>query len=187
MESGQKTASYEGTQLLRGSGSALTAMGTWPASIRGEVRRALPLLNRLDPLHSAAVAAQGHQATCLGIKSSTVLAISASVPAARRKRQRGDLMAVSSAGKQGGAVGGQLRLGRHPTACLTSTAYRLPCRSTGGSHQVWPPPVLAEVWRSSPVGCSVPFGRIAALAVMIPMLKRTQGHAWSALQHWLLI
>ena len=127
MESGQKTASYEGTQLLRGSGSALTAMGTWPASIRGEVRRALPLLNRLDPLHSAAVAAQGHQGTCLGIKSSTVLVVSASVPAARRQRQRGDLMAVSSAGKQGGAVGGQLRLGRHPAACLTSTAYRLPC------------------------------------------------------------
>ena len=122
MESGQKTASYEGTQLLRGSGSALTAMGTWPASIRGEVRRALPLLNRLDPLHSAAVAAQGHQATCLGIKSSTVLVVSTSVPAARRKRQRGDLMAVSSAGKQGGAVGGQLRLGRHPTACLRSDA-----------------------------------------------------------------
>ena len=133
MESGQKTASYEGTQLLRGSGSALTAMGTWPASIRGEVRRALPLLNRLDPLHSAAVAAQGHQGTCLGIKSSTVLVVSASVPAARRKRQRGDLVAVSSAGKQGGAVGGQLRLGRHPAACLRSDACRLPCRSACGS------------------------------------------------------
>ena len=138
MESGQKTASYEGTQLLRGSGSALTAMGTWPASIRGEVRRALPLLNRLDPLHSAAVAAQGHQGTCLGIKSSTVLVVSASVPAARRKRQRGDLMAVSSAGKQGGAIGGQLRLCRHQVVCLTSAACRLPCQSTGGSHQVWP-------------------------------------------------
>ena len=72
MEPGQKTASYEGTQLLRGSGSALTAMGTWPASIRREVGIALPLLNRLDTLHSAAVAAQGHHATCLGIKSSTV-------------------------------------------------------------------------------------------------------------------
>ena len=149
MESGQKIASYEGTQLLRGSGSALTAMGTWPASIRGEVRRALPLLNRLDPLHSAAVAAQGHQGTCLGIKSSTVLVVSASVPAARRQRQRGDLMAVSSAGKQGGAVGGQLRLGRHSEACLTSTAYRLPCRSADGSHQVWPSPVLAQVSQAS--------------------------------------
>ena len=126
MESGQKTASYKGTQLLRGSGSALTAMGTWPASIRGEVRRALPLLNRLDPLHSAAVAAQWHQGTCLGIKSSTVLVVSTSVPAARRKRQRGDLVAVSSAGKQGGApVGGQLRLGRHPARCSMPEVGRM--------------------------------------------------------------
>ena len=70
IKTGQNTASYKGIQLLRGSGSALTAMGTWPASIRREVGRALPLLDRLDPLHSAAVAAQGHQATCLGIKSS---------------------------------------------------------------------------------------------------------------------
>ena len=144
MESGQKTASYEGTQLLRGSGSALTAMGTWPASIRGEVRRALPLLNRLDPLHSAAVAAQGHQGTCLGIKSSTVLVVSASVPAARRKRQRGDLMAVSSAGKQGRRRGGRRSakawqtshsmpdLGRIPFA-LPVDRWKSPSLATAGA------------------------------------------------------
>ena len=127
-------------------------MGPWPASIRYEVRGALPLINRLDPLHSADVAAQWHQATSLGIKFSTVLVVFSSVPAARRKRQHDGLMAVSSAGMQGGAIGGQLWLCRHSIACLTSTAYRLPCQSTGGSHQVWPPPVLAEVWRSPPVG-----------------------------------
>ena len=82
---------------------------------------------------SAAVAARGHQATSLGIKISLVVDVFSSVPAARRKRQRDGLMAVSSAGRQGGAVGGQLWLCRHPAACLTSAGYRLPCQSAGGS------------------------------------------------------
>ena len=133
VRSGQNTTSPAGLPLLLGSESALAAMGPQPASMPVEARGALPLLSRLAPLHSAAVAAQWHQATCLSIKSSTVLAISASVPAARRKRQHDGLMAVSSAGKQGGAVGGQLWLCRHSTACPTSTACRRSCQSPGGS------------------------------------------------------
>ena len=108
-------------------------MGPQPASVPVEARGALPLLSRLAPLHSAAVAARGHQATSLGIKISIVVDVFSSVPAARRKRQRDGLMAVSSAGRQGGAVGGQLWLCRHPAACLTSAGYRLPCQSVGGS------------------------------------------------------
>ena len=136
IRSGQNTTSTEGLPLLLGSESALAAMGPQPASVPVEARGALPLLSRLAPLHSAAVAARGHQATSLGIKISLVVDVFSSVPAARRKRQRGDLMAVSTAGKQGGSIGGQLRLCRHQVVCLASAGYRLPCRSPGGSLQI---------------------------------------------------
>ena len=167
-------------------------MGTWPASIRGEVGRALPLLNRLDPLHSAAVAAQGHHATYVRASGSASRARpSSSFPHLYLLHAANDNVVIYGS-QQCWQAG---RGGRRPAkACQTS--YSMPDLGR------IPSPLPVDRWKSPGLATAgacgslevtagwkkcIPFGRITALAVMILMLKRTHGHAWSALKHWLLI